>query len=190
MSTAHRLTWRLFVACCAGLLTLAAAPARAVIIQTASGTGNTTAPADDPGWNNVSIRGNGTSEAQAVAGDSGGPVFAKHGGQWQLAGIMVAAEGYSGQPSLELTAVFGNETFMADLSYYRNQIVAVVPEPGAVALAGMALAAGAAWAAGLSRRDKATGRAARHGVTGLRWMCRLPVCGYRLGPIRHGFRRW
>ena len=144
MSTAHRLTWRLFVACCAGLLTLAAAPARAVIIQTASGTGNTTAPADDPGWNNVSIRGNGTSEAQAVAGDFGRAVFAKHGGQWQQAGIMVAAEGYSGQPSLELTAVFGNETFMADLSYYRNQIVAVVPEPGAVALVGMALAGGAA----------------------------------------------
>ena len=66
------------------------------------------------------IRGNGTAEAQAVAGDFGGAVFAKHGGQWQLAGIMVAAEGYSGQPSPELTAVFGNETFMADLSYYRN----------------------------------------------------------------------
>jgi hypothetical protein len=111
-----------------------------------SGTGNTTAPADDPGWNNVSIRGNCTAEAQAVAGDFGGAVFAKHGGQWQLAGIMVAAEGYSGQPSPELTAVFGNETFMADLSYYRNQIVAVVPEPDAATLAGMALAVGAAWA--------------------------------------------
>ena len=72
-------------------------------------------------------------------------MFAKHGGQWQLAGIMVAAEGYSGQPSPELTAVFGNETFMADLSYYRNQIVAVVPEPSAATLAGMALAVGAAW---------------------------------------------
>jgi hypothetical protein len=62
----------------------------------------------------------GTAEARAVAGDFGGAVFAKHGGQWQLAGIVVAAEGYSGQPSPELTAVFGNETFMADLSYYRN----------------------------------------------------------------------
>ena len=58
-------------------------------------------------------------------------VFAKHGGQWQLAGIMVTVDAYSAQPSPELTAVFGNETFMADLSYYRNQIVAVVPEPGA-----------------------------------------------------------
>jgi hypothetical protein len=35
---------------------------------------------------------------------------------------------------------------MADLSYYRSQIVAVVPEPGAAMLVGMALAAGAAWA--------------------------------------------
>ena len=47
----------------------------------------------------------GTSEAQAVAGDFGGPVFVKNGGQWQLAGIMVAVAGYSGQPSPELTAV-------------------------------------------------------------------------------------
>ena len=45
---------------------------------------------------------------------------------------------------------------------------AVLPEPGAASLAGMALAVGAAWADSLSRRDKATGWAARHGVTGLR----------------------
>ena len=59
MSTAHTLTWRFFAASLAGLFALRTAPAWAVIIQTASGTGNTTAPADDPGWNNVSIRGNG-----------------------------------------------------------------------------------------------------------------------------------
>ena len=34
--------------------------ARAVIIDTLTGTGNTTAPADDPGWANVGIRGIGT----------------------------------------------------------------------------------------------------------------------------------
>jgi hypothetical protein len=305
MPTAHTLARRFSAASLAVLLALGAAPARAVIIQTASGTGNTTAPGDDPGWNNVSIRGNGTavylgngwvltandttggsmtfngqtfsevpgtafsltnngavgktantdlkmfqingiptgvatlpiatttptvgtavtmigggrdrgaftqwsvnqttnpwtwtevssggsaagyqalaarslrwgtnavagteqwistgsqdvlttwtrfefadgtSEAQAVEGDFGGPVFVKNGGQWQLAGIMVAVAGYSGQPSPELTAVFGNDTFMADLSYYRSQIVAVVPEPSAVTLVGMALAGGAAWA--------------------------------------------
>ena len=32
-------------------------------------------------------------------------MFVKSGGQWQLAGIMVAVAGYSGQPSPELTAV-------------------------------------------------------------------------------------
>jgi hypothetical protein len=45
----------------AAALALAPQPARGVIIQTLSGTGNTTAPHDDPGWNNVSFRGNGTA---------------------------------------------------------------------------------------------------------------------------------
>jgi len=69
---------------------------------------------------------------------------------------MVTVDAYSGQPSPGLTAVFGTQTYMADLSYYRNQIVTVVPEPGAATLAGMALAVGAAWAGSLSRRDKPT----------------------------------
>jgi hypothetical protein len=34
--------------------------ARAVVIDTISGTGNTSAPADDPGWKNVGVRGIGT----------------------------------------------------------------------------------------------------------------------------------
>ena len=61
MPTAHTLARRFFAAALTGLLALGTTPARAVIIQTASGIGNTTAPADDPGWNNVSIRGNGTA---------------------------------------------------------------------------------------------------------------------------------
>jgi hypothetical protein len=95
----------------------------------------------------------GTSEAQAVVGDSGGPVFVKNGGQWQLAGIMVTVDAYSGQPNPGLTAVFGNQTYMADLSFYRDQIVTAVPEPGAATLAGVALAAVAAWR-GLGRRRR------------------------------------
>lgn len=77
----------------------------------------------------------GTSEAQAVLKDSGGAVFTKVGGQWLLAGVIYEVGGYSGQPNPIYTAVFGDETFIADLSYYRAQIVAVVPEPRAAALA-------------------------------------------------------
>jgi hypothetical protein len=93
----------------------------------------------------------GTSEAQAVFGDSGGAVFAKNGSQWELAGIMTAVAGFSGQPNPGFTPVFGNATFMADLSFYREQIVAVVPEPGGAALVVVALGMAGAWAA-LRRR--------------------------------------
>ena len=89
----------------------------------------------------------GTSESQAVFGDSGGAVFAKNGSQWELAGIITAVAGFSGQPSPGFTPVFGNATFMADLSFYREQIVTVVPEPGGVALAVVALGMAGAWAA-------------------------------------------
>jgi hypothetical protein len=94
----------------------------------------------------------GTSEAQAVVGDSGGPMFVKNGGQWQLAGIMITVDAYSGQPSPGLTAVFTTNTYMADLSFYRSQIMAVVPEPDAGTLAGVALVVAAAWAAVRQRR--------------------------------------
>jgi hypothetical protein len=39
------------------LLLILALPARAVLIDSGDGTGNTTAPADDPGWDNVGARG-------------------------------------------------------------------------------------------------------------------------------------
>jgi len=73
-----------------------------------------------------------STEAQAAPGDSGGAVFFKNGSTWQLAGIMLVTDAYSGQPGG--TAVFGNNTYLADLSFYRPQIVAVVPEPSSVAL--------------------------------------------------------
>jgi hypothetical protein len=87
-----------------------------------------------------------SDEAQATTGDSGGGVFYKNGPNWQLAGVMVAAAGYSGQPAN--TAVFGNSTFIADLSVYRPQILAVVPEPSSLVLAALGIAA----AATLTRR--------------------------------------
>lgn len=91
----------------------------------------------------------GTSEAQASYGDSGGGVFAKNGADWELAGLMLAVAGYSGQPDAGANAVFGNETFSADLALYRPQIMAIVPEPSALLLAGI----GAGWL--LLRRRRA-----------------------------------
>ena len=52
-----RRLWILLVAMC---LARSAAPARGVIIDTITGTGNTSAPADDPGWANVGVRGAGS----------------------------------------------------------------------------------------------------------------------------------
>jgi len=82
--------------------------------------------------------GNFSNEAQAAAGDSGGAMFHKNGSTWELAGIMLTIAAYNGQPA---AAVFGNNTFSADLSYYRSQIVQVVPEPSAVGLAAVGCAA-------------------------------------------------
>jgi len=98
-----------------------------------------------------------SSEAQAATGDSGGAVFMSNGSGWELAGIMLATGAYSGQPAN--TAVFGNITYIADLSTYRTQIVQVVPEPGSVwlAIAGLATAG----LAGMRRRR--IGRPARFG---------------------------
>ncbi len=61
--------------------------------------------------------------AQAAPGDSGGAVFSKAGDTWQLAGVMVAIDGYQGQPAG--TALYGNRTYAADLSIYRGQIEAL-----------------------------------------------------------------
>ncbi len=66
-------------------------------------------------------------EAQVAVGDSGGAAFAKRNGRWELAGILVASGDYDGQPPK--TVVFGNRTFIADLSVYRDQILARVSTP-------------------------------------------------------------
>ncbi len=69
-------------------------------------------------------------EGTAVTGDSGGPVFwYNHHGVWELAGIMYARTEYDGQPAA--TSLYGNETWSADLSAYREQILeeTALPEP-------------------------------------------------------------
>lgn len=71
-------------------------------------------------------------EAMGSTGDSGGGVFYKNGSTWELAGIMSAIGTIGGQPSN--TSVFTNVTYAADLSVYRDSIVAIIPEPRYVAL--------------------------------------------------------
>ena len=85
------------------------------------------------------------SEALLSQGDSGGAVFEQVGGTWKLAGLMVSFhELYIGQPlntANEPYAVFGNQSYIIDLSAYRDQIIQIVPEPGGLALATTACAA-------------------------------------------------
>lgn len=63
-------------------------------------------------------------ECQAASGDSGGAVFIDDGGGWELAGVMLAIFPYQGQPAS--TAVYGNLTASADLSYYRTAILDII----------------------------------------------------------------
>ena len=76
-----------------------------------------------------------SQEAQAVVGDSGGAVFSNNAGSWELSGMMFAVSTYETQPGGAETAVFGVQTAIADLSYYRTQILTIIPEPSACALA-------------------------------------------------------
>lgn len=75
-------------------------------------------------------------EAQAVTGDSGGAVFSYNGSSWELSGLMYAVSSYETQPGGANTAMFGVQTAVADLSYYRAEIFSIIPEPS-VAVLGM-----------------------------------------------------
>jgi hypothetical protein len=66
-------------------------------------------------------------ESHATLGDSGGGVFVKTNGEWELSGIMFAVGVLEGQP--EETAVFGNFTLSADLSFYRDEILSIIIDP-------------------------------------------------------------
>ncbi len=61
-------------------------------------------------------------ESQAVVNDSGGGLFWKNHGVWELVGTALAVEGYKDQPSETRISMFGNLTFYADLSVYLDQI--------------------------------------------------------------------
>ncbi len=76
-----------------------------------------------------------TYEAQASNGDSGGAVFSNVGGQWILSGIMTDLGGNENNPPAG-AELFGDMTFIADLSLYHDQIAALmVPEPATSTLA-------------------------------------------------------
>ena len=96
---------------------------------------------DTASFNTVFDAGGMTHEAQAVAGDSGGGVFAKNGISWELIGMMHTVSTFSGQPGN--TAVYGNTTNAADLAFYRGEILAIMatPEPSTslLGLAGLLL---------------------------------------------------
>ncbi|MFM7244944.1 MAG: trypsin-like serine protease [Planctomycetaceae bacterium] len=96
-----------------------------------------------------------SNEAQAAYGDSGGGVFRKNGSLWELAGITLTVGGYSGQPDPGANAIYGDATYAADLSFYRSQIVTIVPEPSFAAVAAVlaGLVAGVRRTA-RSRRDR------------------------------------
>jgi hypothetical protein len=68
-------------------------------------------------------------EAQAVSGDSGGAVLFQVGSDWVLTGMMVAVGTFDNQPSGAASAVLGDITASADLTYYRDQILQIIPEP-------------------------------------------------------------
>jgi len=74
-----------------------------------------------------------TYEAQAVPGDSGGAVFLKRNGQWQLVGVMFAVGVYPGQDYYS-EVVFGQSTYITDISYYRPQLDAILSAPQIPAL--------------------------------------------------------
>jgi len=97
-----------------------------------------------------------TDEAQAAAGDSGGAVFRFNAdtAEWELLGLMHAISFFEGQPGFDAagtrSAVYGNLTWAADLSAYRDSINAVVvPEPATAAV----LACAALWMATRRRRQ-------------------------------------
>jgi hypothetical protein len=69
-----------------------------------------------------------THECQVATGDSGGAVFSKVGGVWELTGIHHARSVFSGQE--DRTALFGNESWSVQLSHYRGQILDAIAEAG------------------------------------------------------------
>lgn len=83
---------------------------------------------DDPGAGNYTT----TWEGQASSGDSGGSVFIKRDGVWELSGITSVTLQNGNQPAN--TAAFGNATAYVNLAAYESDFatfigLSTVPEP-------------------------------------------------------------
>ena len=97
-----------------------------------------------------------THEAQASEGDSGGAVFVKNGGVWELMGILHTISAWPGDTpesgQQAGSALYGNATAIADLSFYRGDLMDLtsvpVPEPGGTLM----LASGVAFLLTAGRR--------------------------------------
>lgn len=77
-------------------------------------------------------------EANAATGDSGGAVFFKNPdtNEWELSGVMIGTGFLVGlnHPPSSATIDGYSATLAADLSVYRSQILALVPEPATMIL--------------------------------------------------------
>lgn len=95
----------------------------------------------DPRWTqafstsfNTAASGANPNEFQVTNGDSGGAVFRQVGGIWMLSGMIDSIGLVAGQPystnGNAMTAAFGDTSILADISFYRSQILALVPLAG------------------------------------------------------------
>jgi len=70
--------------------------------------------------------------AQGVRGDSGGSVFQKNDDVWELVGMIYSVDLFDNQPNSTRSAIYGNQTYVADLFKYVEEIRAVADfEPSA-----------------------------------------------------------
>jgi hypothetical protein len=113
-------------------------------------------------FGSVFDEGDSAHEAQGANGDSGGAAFAWNGSGWDLAGVIIAVSVYGGQPAG--TSLYGQITYAADLSFYRDEILDVMalPEPDGGPIAGIALVAVLARRRRSRRSDAQCTRACGH----------------------------
>jgi hypothetical protein len=65
-------------------------------------------------------------EAQAAVGDSGGAVFVKRDGEWQLLGMMISVSAHRDRANGDgdfSTSSYGDQTYAVDLTQYREEIL-------------------------------------------------------------------